>query len=125
MEFREEKKLIMSIPISFVSVIPNKIGDPLLCKTQLMTSDSRLGTIGTSAKAIMKWDVNSTEKATLIIRLTGCYRRWQVTGDRVDRPALSVHAATSRNPGSDHAGQDADSQEHHLPIVRADADLCE
>ena len=58
------------IPIKVVRVIPDQMEDPVVRRTRLTTSDSRLEFAASCAKAIMKWDENSTEKATLIISMT-------------------------------------------------------
>ena len=58
------------MPISFVSVIPESMDDPVVCKTRLTTSESAPEWAASCAKAIMKWDVNSTEIPMLMIKLT-------------------------------------------------------
>ena len=69
MIFEEENPKTM-IPTKLIRVIPDKIDNPFVRRTRLTTSESRLEFAAPCAKAIMKWDENSAEKATLIIRFT-------------------------------------------------------
>ena len=68
---RDDAKPNKLMPISFVNVMPDKIDDPVVCRTWEMTDDPSIQSDDLHlAKAIMKWLVNSTEIPMLIIKFT-------------------------------------------------------